>query len=100
MLLLMPYFSEKFFATKIVSVFSEAQQHGQAAVNGVMILSDNISGEPLAIMDGAAITAQKTGAVGGLGVRFLTPEAVRTAGILGAGVQGLSQRDIFCLIVK
>ena len=91
MLLLMPCFSEKFFATKIVSVFPEAQQHGQPAVNGVMILSDNISGKPLAIMDGAAMTAQRTGAVGGLGVKLLTSEAVRTAGILGAGVQGLSQ---------
>ena len=91
MLLLMPCFSEKFFATKLVSVFPEANQHGQPVVNGVMVLSDNVSGQPLAIMDGAAITAQRTGAVGGLGVKLLTSEAVRTAGILGAGVQGLSQ---------
>ena len=42
MLLLMPCFSEKFFATKIVSVFPDAQQYGQPAVNGIMILSDNI----------------------------------------------------------
>ena len=90
-LLLMPCFSEKFFATKLVSVFPEAQQHGQPAVNGVMVFSDNVSGQPLAIMDGAAITAQRTGAVGGLGVKLLTSEAVRTAGVLGAGVQGLSQ---------
>ncbi|WP_457553326.1 ornithine cyclodeaminase family protein [Desulfobacula sp.] len=90
-LLLMPCFSEKFFATKLVSVFPEARQHGQPAVNGVMVLSDNVSGQPLAIMDGAAITAQRTGAVGGLAVKFLTPESIQTAGVLGAGVQGLSQ---------
>ena len=90
-LLLMPCFSEKFFAAKLVSVFPEAQQHGQPAVNGVMVLSDNVSGQPLAIMDGAAITAQRTGAVGGLGVKLLTAESIETAGILGAGVQGLSQ---------
>ncbi|MBT3387657.1 MAG: ornithine cyclodeaminase family protein [Desulfobacula sp.] len=90
-LLLMPCFSEKFFATKLVSVFPEARQHGQPAVNGVMVLSDNTSGQPLAIMDGAAITAQRTGAVGGLGVKILTTESIKTAGILGAGVQGLSQ---------
>jgi len=90
-LLLMPCFSEKFFATKIVSVFPEAAQHGQPAVNGVMVLSDNVSGKPLAIMDGAALTAQRTGAVGGLGVKLLTPETVKTAGVLGAGVQGISQ---------
>ena len=90
-LLLMPCFSEKFFATKLVSVFPEARQHGQPAVNGVMVLSDNVSGQPLAIMDGAAITAQRTGAVGGLGVKLLTADSIETAGILGAGVQGLSQ---------
>ncbi len=90
-LLLMPCFSEKFFATKLVSVFPEARQHGQPAVNGVMVLSDNVSGRPLAIMDGAAITAQRTGAVGGLAVKLLTDESIAAAGILGAGVQGLSQ---------
>ncbi|MCK5163181.1 MAG: ornithine cyclodeaminase family protein [Desulfobacula sp.] len=90
-LLLMPCFSEKFFAVKLVSVFPEAQKHGQPAVNGVMVLSDNISGQPLAVMDGAAITAERTGAVTGLGVKLLSPESIHTAGIFGAGVQGLSQ---------
>jgi ornithine cyclodeaminase/alanine dehydrogenase-like protein (mu-crystallin family) len=90
-LLLMPCFSEKFFAVKLVSVFPKAQQYGQPAVNGVMVLSDNVSGQPLAIMDGATITAQRTGAVGGLAVKFLTAPSISSAGVLGAGVQGLSQ---------
>jgi len=90
-LLLMPCFTKEFFATKLVSVFPNASQFDQPAVNGVMVLSDNRSGQPLAIMDGAAITAERTGAVGGLGISLLTDENLETAGILGAGVQGLSQ---------
>ncbi len=90
-LLLMPCFSGQYFATKLVSVFPEAVKHGQPSVNGVLVLSDNISGKPLAVMDGAAITAQRTGAVGGLAVKLLSPEKVRAAGVLGAGVQGFSQ---------
>ncbi len=90
-LLLMPCFSNDFFATKLVSVFPDAIKYDQPVVNGVLILADNRSGKPLAIMDGAALTAQRTGAVGGLGVALLTPENLETAGILGAGVQGLSQ---------
>lgn len=90
-LLLMPCFSQKFFATKVVSVFPGAHQYGQPSVNGVMVLSDNTSGLPLAIMDGAAVTTQRTGAVGGVGVKHLTSQDVKAAGILGAGVQGLSQ---------
>lgn len=90
-LLLMPCFCNEFFATKLVSVFPDALKFDQPVVNGVLVLADNRTGKPLAIMDGAAITAQRTGAVGGLGVALLTPENLETAGILGAGVQSLSQ---------
>ncbi|MCP4671285.1 MAG: ornithine cyclodeaminase family protein [Desulfobacula sp.] len=90
-LLLMPCFSRDFFATKLVTVFPEAQRHGQPAVNGILVLCDNISGKPLAVMDGAALTAQRTGAVGGVAVKCLTDQSIKTAGIFGAGVQGLSQ---------
>ena len=91
MLLLMPCFSQDYFATKLVSVFPGAAELGEPAVNGVVVLSDNRSGKPLAFMDGAALTAERTGAVGGLGVAHLTPLDLETAGIFGAGVQGFSQ---------
>lgn len=90
-LLLMPCFSGDFFTTKLVSIFPEAHKYGQPSVNGVMLLSDNVSGKPVALIDGAAITAHRTGAVGGLGVKLLTSETVSKAGVFGAGVQGLSQ---------
>ena len=90
-LLLMPCFSGKYFATKLVSVFPGAARKGLPAVNGVMALNDNETGQPLAVMDGAALTAERTGAVGGMGVSLLTPAGVRSAGIFGAGVQGYSQ---------
>ncbi|HCY87721.1 MAG TPA: hypothetical protein DHV36_21480 [Desulfobacteraceae bacterium] len=90
-LLLMPCFSDRYFATKLVSVFPGAPEKGLPAVNGLMTLADNTSGKPLAVMDGAAVTAERTGAVGGLGGLYLTPPALQRAGILGAGVQGYSQ---------
>ncbi len=90
-LLLMPCFSKRYFATKLVSVFPQAQQFGHPSVNGVVVLNDNRTGEPVAVMNGAALTAQRTGAVGGLAVRILAGESVETGGILGAGVQGYQQ---------
>ena len=90
-LLLMPCFAGDYFATKLVSVFPGAAASGLPVVNGIVMLADNHTGAPLAIMDGAALTARRTGAVGGLAVACLTPENIRTAGIIGAGVQGLSQ---------
>ena len=90
-LLLMPCFEDRYFATKLVSVFPGAPKLGAPAVNGIMTLADNKTGMPLAVMDGAALTAERTGAVGGLGVKFLTRENIETAGLIGAGVQGLAQ---------
>jgi ornithine cyclodeaminase/alanine dehydrogenase-like protein (mu-crystallin family) len=91
MLLLMPCFSEDYFATKLVSVFPGARKMGQPVVNGMVVLCSNKTGQPLAIMDGAALTEQRTGAVGGLGVKLLTGKDIETGGVIGAGVQGLSQ---------
>jgi len=91
MLLLMPCFSRDYFATKLVSVFPGAPQGGMPVVNGVVVLNDNATGQPLAMMDGASLTAQRTGAVGGLAVNLLAPDSIETAGVLGAGVQGYQQ---------
>ena len=90
-LLLMPCFESNYFATKLVSVFPDAPKHGAPAVNGIMTLADSKTGMPLAIMDGAALTAERTGAVGGLAVKILTRQEIETAGVIGAGVQGWTQ---------
>lgn len=90
-LLLMPCFESSYFATKLVSVFPDAPKLGAPAVNGIMTLADNKTGMPLAVMDGAAMTAERTGAVGGLAVKILTRENIETAGLIGAGVQGVAQ---------
>jgi len=92
-LLVMPCFSDAFVATKLVTVFPQAPESGLPVVNGMVILADNQTGQPLAILDGAALTARRTGAVGGLAVACLTPESVETAGIIGTGVQGRSQAE-------
>ncbi|MDZ7665385.1 MAG: ornithine cyclodeaminase family protein [Desulfotignum sp.] len=92
-LLLMPCFSDAFVATKLVTVFPEAPESGLPMVNGMVILADNHTGQPLAILDGAALTARRTGGVGGLAIACLTPASVKTAGIIGTGVQGRSQAE-------
>jgi len=106
-LLLMPCFTTDYFATKLVSVFPVASDRGLPVVNGIMTLADNSTGQPLAVMDGAAVTAERTGAVGGLAVSILTDPGLKTAGIFGAGVQGMSQaryllinRDIDVLMIS
>jgi len=91
MVLLMPCFAGKYFATKLVSVFPGAKEKGLPMVNGVVVLCDNKTGQPVAIFDGASLTAQRTGAVGGLAVKLLSSDAASTGGVFGAGVQGFNQ---------
>ena len=93
MLLLMPCFTDAYVATKLVTVSPQAPESGLPVVNGMVILAGSHTGQPLALLDGAALTARRTGAVGGLAVSCLSPETVHTAGIIGAGVQGRSQAE-------
>lgn len=90
-LLLMPCFTEKRFATKLVSLFPENVNNNKPVLYGSVILNDGNTGEPLAILNGAKLTAMRTGAVGGTAIRLLAEKNSRSVGIIGAGVQGLHQ---------
>ena len=90
-LLLMPAFMPGVFGTKLVSVFPGNVEKNIPVLKGTMILNDGESGEPLALLDAAALTALRTGAVGAAGVKYLSPGNAGSLGIVGAGVQGFHQ---------
>jgi len=90
-LLLMPCFANNKFATKLVSLFPENSKINKPVLYGSVILNDGTTGEPLAILNGAKLTASRTGAVGGTAIRHLADKNVETVGIIGAGVQGFHQ---------
>src|SRR5947209_4212116 len=66
-LLTMPVVTEGSFGTKLVSVVPSNAACGLPVTNGLMVLNDGTTGLPLAIMNAAGLTAQRTGAVGALG---------------------------------
>jgi ornithine cyclodeaminase len=90
-LLSMPAFTPGAFGTKLVSLFPRNVQKSIPVLKGVMILNDGETGEPLALLNAAVLTALRTGAVGGVGVKYLAPGDVKTLGVVGAGVQGFHQ---------
>ncbi|WP_408008989.1 NAD(P)-binding domain-containing protein [Pseudalkalibacillus sp. A8] len=55
-----------------------------------MILHDRKTLEPVAFMDGKAVTALRTGAIGGLSMKYLAKESADRVGIVGTGIQGWS----------
>ena len=99
-LLLMPCFTPESIATKLVSVFPGNRDKGKPVINGVVILNDAETGEPIAMLNGAKLTAVRTGAVGGVGVRYITGPEITTAGIVGIGVQGFHQAIYTCAVRK
>ena len=87
-LMYMPCYTKDVIGTKILSIFPENAKLGLPSIDGVVLLNDQKTGAPVAVLDGQSVTAWRTGAVGGVGIRHLSRKDCRTVGIVGAGVQG------------
>lgn len=74
MMLYMPCFLDSVIGTKMLSEFPDNPSLGIPYLNGLMILNNAKTGLPKAIMNGSALTAMRTGAVGGVALRYLAPE--------------------------
>ena len=95
-LLLMPSQHDGFFGTKLVSLFPGNISKGEPALYGTVILNDGETGKPLALFNGAKLTAVRTAAVGSAGIRHTAPGSADRLGVIGAGVQGLHQAIFAC----
>ncbi len=54
----------------------------------MVILSDPVTVQPVAIMDGMVITAMRTAAAAGVATKYLAPKGAKVAGCVGAGIIG------------
>lgn len=92
----MPCYTGEVIGTKILSIFPENAKLGLPSIDGIVLLNDHETGRPSAVLDGQAVTAWRTGAVGGVGIRHLADPDAHTVGIVGAGVQGFYQAVYAC----
>ncbi|UCC61726.1 MAG: ornithine cyclodeaminase, partial [Anaerolineae bacterium] len=60
---------------------------GLPRASALVELCDPEVGLPLAVMDGTLISAMRTGAASGVGIKYLAREDVTRVGLIGAGVQ-------------
>lgn len=97
-LLTMPAVAEEYCAVKLVSVVPGNAARALPVTNGTLILNDATTGLPLVLMNAAALTAQRTGAVGAVGVKYRTPAATSSVGIVGCGVQAAWQAIFACAV--
>ncbi len=90
-LLFMPCVIESSYCTKLVTVFPDNKQKKIPVVDGIVVLNDRETGRINALLDGKALTAIRTGAVGGTAVKYYSDKQAKVLGIIGCGVQGYYQ---------
>jgi alanine dehydrogenase len=101
LLLTMPSHSRKLkrFAVKIVSEFrSNPKRFSLPVQGGVIVLIDAENSKPLAILDSAAITAIRTGAVSGLATKLLSRRDSRSVALVGSGQQARTLVEAICTV--
>jgi alanine dehydrogenase len=93
-LLVMPAYIPQMNAltTKQIAVFPKnPREHNLPSTIGLVVINDPETGEPQAVMDGAYITAMRTGAVSGIATKYLSREDSTTVAVIGAGAQAKTQ---------
>ena len=81
------------YGAKIIGLHPANPAQGRPAVQGFVTLFDLTSGAPVALVDGAEITAIRTAAASALATRELSRKDASSHGIFGAGVQASSHLD-------
>ena len=90
--------SQKLFALKMVSLFDDNPQRGLPTIQSLVLLADGATGAPLAVLEGASLTAIRTGAVSGLATELLARPEATAAAIFGAGIQARTQLEALCAV--
>lgn len=76
---------------KIVNVHPGNPAKNLPTVMALVVLNSTETGAPLAVMDGTYLTDMRTGAAGGVAVKYLARRNAKTVGFVGAGNQARTQ---------
>ena len=83
---------------KIVSVYADNPQRGLPTVLGNVLVLDASNGMTLALIDGASLTALRTGAASGLATDLLALPDAHILAVIGAGRQARTQVEAVCAV--
>lgn len=83
---------------KLVTVWDDNPSKGLLAVTALATVLDSETGQPLAVMNGQALTYLRTGAGGGLATDLLARENAKTVAVFGSGVQARAQLEAACAV--
>ncbi len=78
-------------AVKIVSVYGQNPRRGLPTIHALVLVLEADTGRPLALLEGARLTALRTGAGAGAATQALAREDSRVLALFGAGAQAPDQ---------
>ncbi len=97
-LLLMPAAGERGVGVKLVTLTGSNPAAGLPLIHAAYVLFDPVTQAPLAVFDGAALTALRTAAVSGLATRYLAKGDARKLVMFGAGVQATAHLEAMAAV--
>ena len=71
-------------------------KNNQPTILSDILVYDPRTGKLLAVMDGVYVTSMRTGAVSGVGTKYLSRKNAKVVGIIGTGVQARTQAMAIC----
>ncbi len=102
--LIMPSFvdaatrSEQALAVKVVSLFEGNHARGLAHIQAAVVVLEPDTGRPVALLEGAMLTALRTAAASGAATDLLARRDCRTVALFGAGVQAITHLFAMCAV--
>ncbi|WP_066051271.1 ornithine cyclodeaminase family protein [Robertmurraya korlensis] len=87
--LVMPSVAEELgsIGLKVVTVVPNNKKIGKKTINGIVMLSDFKTGEPIALLEGSYLTMIRTGALSGVATKYLSRQDSKKLCVIGTGEQ-------------
>ncbi|MFN8387828.1 MAG: hypothetical protein U0V48_13020 [Anaerolineales bacterium] len=88
--------STEALAVKVVSLYPSNPPRGLAYIQAAVLVFDVETGRAIALLEGSALTAIRTGAGSGVSIDLLARKDSKVVAIFGAGPQGKTQLEAAC----
>ena len=87
-------------AIKVVAIFPQNPSRGLAYIQAAVLVLETDTGRTVALLEGNALTAIRTGAGSGAAIDLLARQDSKVVAIFGAGAQGRTQLEAACTARK
>ena len=90
--------SDEALAIKVVSLYPGNPASGLAYIQAAVLVLESDTGRAIALLEGSALTAIRTGAGSGAAIDMLARRDSKVVAIFGAGAQGRTQLEAACAV--